>query len=98
MQYRAMLIATMMEQGIPSVSGWSAFAQSGGVFTYGPNLRESYRTLGRYVDKILKGAKPAEIPIEQPAVFELVINLKAARALGVTLPPSLLARADEVIE
>jgi putative ABC transport system substrate-binding protein len=98
MQHRAMLIGTMMEQGIPSVSGWSAFAQSGGVFTYGPNLRESYRALGRFVDKILKGAKPAELPIEQPAVFELVINLKAARALGVTLPPSLLARADEVIE
>ncbi len=98
MQHRAMLIEAMMEQGIPSVSGWSAFARSGGVFTYGPNLRDSYRTLARFVDKILKGAKPAELPIEQPATFELVINLKAANALGLTLPPALLARADEVIE
>jgi putative ABC transport system substrate-binding protein len=98
MQHRAMLIEAMMEQGIPSVSGWSAFARSGGVITYGPNLRDSYRMLARSVDKILKGAKPAELPIEQPTTFELVINLKAASALGLTLPSSLLARADEVIE
>lgn len=98
MQHRAMLIEAMMEQGIPSISGWAAFARSGGVITYGPNLRDSYRMLARSVDKILKGVKPAELPIEQPTTFELVINLKAANALGLTLPPSLLARADEVIE
>ena len=66
--------------------------------TYGPNLRDSFRMIARSVDKILKGVSPAEIPVEQPTTFEFVINLKAARALGVELPRSLLARADEVIE
>ena len=66
--------------------------------TYGPRLTESYRRAAYYVNRILKGMKPAELPIERPTVFELVVNLKAAKTLGVTLPPSVLARADEVIE
>ena len=82
----------------PSVSGWALFARSGGTMTYGPNLKESFRRLAPYVDKILKGAKPADLPVEQPTKFELVINLKTAKALGLTIPSTVLARADEVIE
>jgi putative ABC transport system substrate-binding protein len=66
--------------------------------SYGPNLRESWRRAAVYVDKLLKGAKPAELPVEQPTKFELVINLKAAKELGVTVSPSLLLRADQVIQ
>jgi putative tryptophan/tyrosine transport system substrate-binding protein len=98
MQHRARLIGFANGQGIPAVSGWSDFARSGGLFTYGPDLRESFRILARSVDKVLKGATPAEIPVEQPTKFELVINLKTANALGLTISPTLLARADEVIE
>jgi putative tryptophan/tyrosine transport system substrate-binding protein len=83
---------------IPAVSGWSDFAQSGGLFTYGPRLSESFRRLAYFVDRIIAGANPSDLPIEQPTVFELVVNLKTARAIGLTISPTLLARADEVIE
>ncbi len=83
---------------IPAVSGWSVFAESGGLFTYGPRLSETFRRLADYVVRILQGAKPSDLPVERPKVFELVINLKTARVLGLAIPPSLLARADEVIE
>jgi len=83
---------------LPLVSEQREFADAGGLITYGPRLLDLYKRATRYVDKILKGAKPADLPIEQPTTFELVINLKTAKALGLTIPPSLLARADQVIE
>jgi ABC-type uncharacterized transport system substrate-binding protein len=86
------------DKRIPVISGWSEFAQSGGLMTYGPNSSKFFRRLAVYVKKIISGAKPSEIPIEQPATFELVINLKTAKTIGLDIPPTLLARADEVIE
>ncbi len=83
---------------LPSVSGWYPFAQKGLLMTYGPNVRELYRSLARYTDRILKGTKPADLPVEVPAKFYLAINLKTAKALGIEPPARLLTRADEVIE
>jgi putative ABC transport system substrate-binding protein len=83
---------------LPTAFGLSEFAEAGGLLTYGPSLANVFRQAATYVDKILKGAKPADLPIEQSTKFELVINLKTAKALGLTIPPSLLQRADQVIE
>jgi putative ABC transport system substrate-binding protein len=83
---------------IPVVSGWADYADAGALCTYGPKLAESYKRLAYYVDRILKGEKPAELPIERPTVFELVINLKTAKSLGLDVPPTVLGRADRVIE
>ena len=82
---------------IPAVSGWALFAQRGNLMSYGPVTDEPYRHLAVYVDKIFKGANPADLPIELPTKVELVINLKTAKALGLTIPPALLLRADAVI-
>jgi putative ABC transport system substrate-binding protein len=95
---RQRIIDYGMARHIPVIGGWGIFAQSGALFTYGPRLTESYRRAAYYVDRILKGTKPADLPIERPTVFELVVNLKTAKALGVTIPQSLLLRADEVIQ
>jgi putative ABC transport system substrate-binding protein len=98
MQHRKRIIEFAVLQRIPVISGWSEFAKSGGTMTYGPNLKDSFQRLAIYVEKILKGANPAELAVEQPTKFELVINLKAAKAIGLEVSPILLARADEVIE
>ena len=97
-QNRTSIIDFGMSQRAPVISGWPVFARSGAICTYGPRLTKSYRRMAYYVDRILKGAKPADLPIEQPTKFELMINLRTAKALGITMPPSLLVRADEVIE
>ena len=83
---------------IPTISGWEDFAVDGNLMTYGPNLQHAWRRVAIYVDKILKGTKPADLPVEQPTKFQLVINLKTAKTLGLTIPPSLLVRADRIVE
>lgn len=97
-QNRQRIIDFAMSHRAPVISGWPVFAQSGALCTYGPRLAESYKRLAHYADRILKGAKPVELPIEQPTKFQLVINLRTAKTLGLTVPPALLARADDVIE
>src|SRR5215831_11803281 len=95
---RARITALALKHRHPGICLYRAFVEAGGLISYGPDLQELARRAARYVDKTLKGAKPADLPIEQPTKFELVINLKTAKALSLTIPPSLLARADEVIQ
>jgi ABC-type uncharacterized transport system substrate-binding protein len=87
-----------LKNRLPAISMFRLFAEAGGLMAYGPDLPAFFERSATYVDKVLKGAKPGDLPIEQPTKFELVINLKTAKALGLTIPPSLLARADRVIE
>jgi putative ABC transport system substrate-binding protein len=83
---------------MPLAGGWGAWAQAGGLLSYGPNVAEIVRNAATYVDKIFKGAKPGDLPVQQPTRFELVINLKTAKTLGLAVPESFLLRADRVIE
>jgi putative ABC transport system substrate-binding protein len=92
------IIALAAKHRLPAIYGWLVFPEAGGLMSYGPDFQDMARQTAVFVDKILKGASPADLPVEQPTKFELVINLKTAKALGLTIPPLLLQRADQVIE
>jgi putative ABC transport system substrate-binding protein len=98
MGYRTRIADFAARNGLPAAAIYKNFAAAGGLLTFGASLADLYRRAAIYVDKLLKGAKPADLPVEQPTKFELVINLKTAKALGLTLPATVLARADQVIE
>jgi putative ABC transport system substrate-binding protein len=95
---RRRLVDLAANTRLPAVYEWREFVDAGGLMSYGPNLADQFRRAATYVDKILKGAKPVDLPVEQPTKFELVINLKTAKALGLTIQKSVLLRADQVIE
>jgi putative ABC transport system substrate-binding protein len=95
---REKILAFAANSGIPTIGSWGDWARDGLLMSYGPNTVEIMRRVALYVDKILRGARPADIPIERPSRFELVVNLRTAKATRLSVPPTLLARADEVIE
>jgi putative ABC transport system substrate-binding protein len=95
---RRRIAEIVARNGIPAIYGYREFVEAGGLMSYGPFLPDMFRRAADYVAKVLRGAKPADLPVEQPTKFEFVINLKTAKALGLTIPPSLLARADQIIE
>lgn len=95
---RNRIVNWAMKNRLPAIYQWRDFAEAGGLMSYGADLRALYRRLPTYIDKVLKGTKPAELPVEQPTKYELIINLKTAKALGLTIAQSVLTRADEVIQ
>jgi putative ABC transport system substrate-binding protein len=95
---RARLAELALEHRLPGMFGLTANAEAGGLMSYAPDINDLHRRAAAYIDKILQGAKPADLPVEQASKFELVINLKTAKELGVEIPPIVLARADELIE
>jgi putative ABC transport system substrate-binding protein len=96
--HRAQVVELAVKHRLPAMYGFKEFVDAGGLMAYGPDYPDLYRRAATYLDKIFRGARPGDLPIEQPTKFELVINLKTAKALGLTIPPSLLGRADEVIQ
>jgi putative ABC transport system substrate-binding protein len=92
------IVEQALKKKLPTVFAYRDFVEAGGLMSYGPDRRQFYVRTAEYVDKILKGAKPGDLPVEQPTKFELTINLKTAKALGLAIAPSLLARADQIIE
>jgi len=97
-RHQRRIVDLAVKHRLPAMFFWREFAEGGGLMSYGPNLPATYRQAAVFVDKILKGAHPKDLPVEQPTKFELVINMRTAKALGLTIPPSLLAQADQVIE
>jgi putative ABC transport system substrate-binding protein len=95
---RVRIVELAVKQRMPGIYFWRQFVDAGGLMSYGPSFGDMFRRAATYVDKILKGAKPADLPVEQPTRFELVINLKTAKALRLTIPQSILVRADQVIQ
>jgi len=96
--HRAPIISAAARNNVPAVYAISEFVRDGGLLSYGVDETDSFRRAASYVDRILRGAKPAELPVQFPTKFEMVVNLKTAKALGLAVPPSILLRADEVIE
>ena len=96
--HRAPIILAAARNNVPAVHWLSDFARDGGLLSYGPDQVDIWRRAATYVDRILRGAKPAELPVQLPTKYEMAVNLKTAKALGITVPPTLIARADEVIE
>lgn len=95
---RRRLVDLVARSRLPAVYSFAFYVEAGGLMSYGPDVRDNFRRAAAYVDKILKGARPGELPVEQPNRFELAINLRTARTLGLTIPPSIMGRADQIIE
>jgi putative ABC transport system substrate-binding protein len=97
-QHREHIIKHAAINRLPAIYFQGIFVENGGLMSYGPDFADEFRRLGIFVDKILKGAKPAELPVERPVKFEFIVNLKAAKQIGLTIPPNVLARADKVMK